>query len=178
MYRCFKYSTLISIGTIGVGVSYFLIGPCIVCDFPDQIWIIFVGLAMNGMFAGLMYVPLLAHMIDLATLDYEFFNDDALSDTLSGSVTFFTSCGSLFGPIVGGFLVEYWSFDHMFSLFGVFFICYGIFFGVAHLNRKVIRKITMLEHEDKELIESFMFDSPTKEESSRTNSELDSVSFS
>ena len=113
-----------------------------------------MGLAMNGSFAGLMYVPLLAHMVDLATKDYEFFPDDALSDTLSGSITFFMSCGSLFGPIVGGFLVEYWSFDHMFSLFGIFFVGYGIFFGLAHLKRKVIRKITLLEYEDQELDES------------------------
>jgi len=79
-----------------------------------------------------MYVPLLAHMIDLATKEYHFENDDVLSDTISGSINFVMAIGNLFGPIVGGFLVEYWSFEHMFSLFGILFLAHGVFFAVVH----------------------------------------------
>ena len=115
---------------------------------------VYIGLILFGIFAGFMYVPLLAHMIDLATDEYEFENDDVLSDTLSGSINFFTSCGNLFGPIVGGFLVEYWSFENLFTLLGIVFLVYGLFFVGVHLRSTRSRKISLISSEDSEMNES------------------------
>lgn len=115
-------------------------------------WLVYVGLVLYGISTGALYVPLLAHMIDLAVTEYEFENDDVLSDTLSGSINFFMSVGNLIGPIIGGFLVEFWSFEHMLSLLGALAVIFGVFFTIVTFcmgNKNV--KMTLLLDDDCEM---------------------------
>lgn len=133
---------MITGGTMLFGAALFLIGPCTACGIEHDLNLVFVGIVLFGIGNGFMYIPLMAHMIDLAVEEYGFANDDVLSDTLSASFNFFAALGNLIGPIAGGILVDEWSFENMTTLQGSVFIIYSLIFAaVTYISCSCRRKM-------------------------------------
>jgi sugar phosphate permease len=47
-----------------VAISNFLMGPSALLSLPRELWIYFVGYAINGFAQGLVFVPLLPEVIE------------------------------------------------------------------------------------------------------------------
>lgn len=52
------------VGLVCLGASGFLIGPSLVLELPDKVWIIFVGIGLNAFFGAWLLVPVTPEVIN------------------------------------------------------------------------------------------------------------------
>jgi len=82
------------------GLSYFLVGPSSILNFPDSLLLIGIGSALLGFFIAGMLIPALPEMIDVLPL----YTSNVSSKLREDSIAFYSQMigiGLLFGPMYG-----------------------------------------------------------------------------
>jgi MFS family permease len=109
-----KFSKRILI-TISLGfcvISLILLGPSYYLDFPNQLWIMIVGLALQGACVGCMLILVLPEIIETLYLKYNIRDgenktlDGIISDKAAGLYGSFYSIGMIISPLMGSWIFE------------------------------------------------------------------------
>jgi MFS family permease len=96
----------------GCAVSLIISGPSYYLGLPNKLWIMCIGLAMQGAFLGLVFIPILPEMIEAIyaskglTEGEDERTDGVISDKAAGLYGSFYSIGMIISPILGSLVFE------------------------------------------------------------------------
>ena len=127
------------LGMAGMGVSLVMIGPWELI-FERSFYYVVIGIPLFGIMLSALYgkgylVPVQPHMITVAKRLYQLPDDDRLNDGISSISMISQSAGGIFGPLAGGFYLNYFSTDSLFVVTGLISIGYCVIvssFSVMH----------------------------------------------
>ena len=84
------------------------------------------GVMFAALYGKIYLVPAQPHMITVAKTLYKFPDDDRLNDGISSISMIFQQFGGVFGPLAGGFYLNYFSIDSLFVVIALITIGYGL----------------------------------------------------
>lgn len=133
------------------GVSFTVIGPWSGFGKP---WIISTafGLILVGFGSAWAYIPSLPYLIDSAAEEFTNVDRECLSNSLSTIMGATHYLGESAGPIIGGIMNDEFGNDNGYALFGLFVLCYFVFYGISNnVFKDVANRKFYLEEEERKI---------------------------
>ena len=117
------------LGSVFYIISFILIGPQSLIGLPKTIWVVCIGMVILGFGATLTVLPIIPEFISLCE---EVYQDEkiAVGDLSSGMFDSSYLVGSLFGPIIAGYLTNALGFENSSSIFALMLFGYSLFYCV------------------------------------------------
>lgn len=146
---------LILISFLMLAGSTILQGPSAWLGLPDNIVIVLIGFAVNGIAQGFIFIPLLPDAIEAIYIKEKFVEgdneivDQILSDYGSGLYGTFFSIGMILAPIAGGALFDFVGKDFRLTTDIMTAICIGwsLVFFIFNVGFRIYSQETKIEHQ-------------------------------
>jgi MFS family permease len=136
------------VGNVVMVVAFLFLGPSPLI-FKKSLTLNFIGLLLIGIACGLIYIPSMPHMIEIAQTDYGYGTDDRLNDVIAGITNISLCLGEFFGPLAASALYEPLGFGAATSIISLLILLFGLTY-LRHSNFK--SKLIKPQVADSELI--------------------------
>jgi MFS family permease len=96
----------------GCSISLIVMGPSYYLGLPNELWILIVGLALEGAFLGFIFIPILPEMIECLYDKHKLVEgrderiDAMISDKAAGLYGSFYSIGMIISPLLGSLIYD------------------------------------------------------------------------
>ena len=120
-------------------VALFMMGPSELLGFPSTLaehaeWLVFSGLALNGISISFIFVPLLPEILYVVGTAEGMANDNDLNDKASGIYNVAYASGTILAPNIGGLLTDAYNFRIMCDILAIFSLCFSIIFLIFNVG--------------------------------------------
>lgn len=134
VYDIFPAKFLLVFGLMTNSFSCLMLNPNYI--FPNKLYISVLGYCFLNGFASLVTIP---SLIDLSNcLKKQGYNDYVANDTASGIYILGINLAELFGPIIGGVVTNFFSFEFSSSIVGLINLIISILYFIAF--RRMIKR--------------------------------------
>jgi MFS family permease len=139
-------------------VALLMMGPSWLLDFPHTLkdhaeWLVFTGLALNGVSISFIFVPLLPEILYVVSTEEGLDNSNELNDKASGIYNVAYASGTILAPNIGGILSDAYGFRVMCDCLAIFSLTFSIIFLFANVGIRTFCDIKpdprLEEHEHK-----------------------------
>uniref|UniRef100_A0A8C4NH02 Solute carrier family 18 member B1 n=1 Tax=Eptatretus burgeri TaxID=7764 RepID=A0A8C4NH02_EPTBU len=121
------------IGSLMSGICFCMMGPAPFIYAHQQLWIMVLSLAINGLALGFTVVPIFAEMLDTA-LQNGFEEGLSTMGLVSGLFGSMWSVGNFLGPTLGGYLNDHLHFQWAATIQGSLMLAVGVIACVYYLK--------------------------------------------
>jgi MFS family permease len=124
-------------------VALFMMGPSYILDFPSTLkdhaeWLVFTGLALNGVSISFIFVPLLPEILYVVSTEEGLDNSNELNDKASGIYNVAYASGTILAPNIGGLLSDAYGFRVMCDCLAIFSATFSIIFLFANVGIRTL----------------------------------------
>lgn len=122
-------------------IALFMMGPSELLGFPSTLkehaeWLVFAGLALNGVSISFIFVPLLPEILYVVGTAEGLENDNDLNDKASGIYNVAYASGTILAPNIGGLLSDAYGFRVMCDVLAILSATFSIIFLFANVGLK------------------------------------------
>ena len=136
--RYINKSRIMVFGNFLQFIGFFLLGTAAVIV-QSSLSLTALGLFSIGFAGGLIYVPSVPNILDIAKGEYIFEHDERLNDAISGITTMSISIGEVFGPIVSSTLYQAIGYNYAAATVSVGILSQG--FVYLHYTQSIKRNM-------------------------------------
>ena len=128
-------------GNFVMVIAFLFLGPSPLL-FKKSLTLNFIGLLLIGIACGLIYIPSMPHMIDVAQTDYGYGADDRLNDVIAGITNISLCLGEFFGPLAASALYEPLGFRAATSVISLVLFLFGLtYLRFSNFKSKLIKPV-------------------------------------
>ncbi|EGR27814.1 major facilitator superfamily protein, putative [Ichthyophthirius multifiliis] len=123
-----NYSLLLFIGTFITGLSFIFLGPDPLLGLPQKLYITCIANVFIGIATLFIYIPALPQLYKILLRIYgkKLQNQQIIGDISSALYNTSYAIGEFIGPLLGGALSQYLSFQRGASVFGIVIIAFSL----------------------------------------------------
>jgi MFS family permease len=136
----------ISVSFVGCIISLILMGPSYYLGLPNQLWILIVGMGLQGASLGFIFIPILPEMIECLYDKHRLIEgqderiDAVISDKAAGLYGSFYSIGMIISPLLGSAIFDAieehdqkFAFNKTCDMFALFTAIFTLFYFVFNV---------------------------------------------
>ena len=137
---------VILIGYFILGVACCLVGPSKLLGIYNSPAFILFGLAIIGLGAGMIVIPVLPEMIECIEEKHPDFDDEQLHNMISGLFIAFQGIGETSGPILGSVLEDWYGFRSALDFVAILVFIFMIFYFLTCGRFSMFKADTTIVH--------------------------------
>uniref|UniRef100_UPI00358FDA4A MFS-type transporter SLC18B1 isoform X2 n=1 Tax=Myxine glutinosa TaxID=7769 RepID=UPI00358FDA4A len=128
------------IGSLVSGICFCTMGPAPFIHIHQQLWIVVLSLAINGLALGFTVVPIFSEILDMA-LQNGFEEGLSTMGLVSGLFGSMWSVGNFIGPTLGGYLNDHLNFQWAATIQGFLMLVLGVIACIYYLKNAAQRRL-------------------------------------
>ena len=127
-------------------LSLLFMGPSSLLNLPNYLWVIVIGLVMNGIAQGFIFIPVLPEIIESVYVKENvvpgenYHIDMLINDKAAGLYGTFYATGQIIAPILGGVLYDTTNNRITCDILAVTCLCYSFIYFFGNVGFKVFKE--------------------------------------
>lgn len=133
----FENRLIISVALVLVSVSFLMIGPSETLGFPEELYLMCIGLVLMGFCCGTALIPLFPDFVEYGV--YAFGDTKANIEIISALYGSGFNFGHLFGPIMGSNFTVAYGFRICCDLIALIMVGSGVLYFIGSFDKTMFR---------------------------------------